>query len=143
MDAKKELNLLGKSPEEQANELVEKVIVRFTDQHIFRDLSPPLAQGEEPEEFELEPSLHLSPHFFEGDNALPPMLERAEEESLGEHEDRVFKFMLACDDDRFSSFGSLPDMDNRKERKFADLYNQALMQRLKQKEKNKRRCVIF
>ena len=74
---------------------------------------------------------------------MPPMLQRGEEESLPEHEERVYKFMLACDDERFASFGDLPDLESRKERKFVDLYHRALEARLKQKEKSKRRCTIF
>jgi hypothetical protein len=78
-----------------------------------KQIDAPLKHGEMPAELILEKKFMVTPEFFSHPKyALPRLLMKLAGESELVHQERVKRYMLACDDQRFSEIANIIDPDN-------------------------------
>ena len=78
----------------------------------------------------------LDEYFTNGKYALPSLLKKLAGESESNHEERVRKYLLACDDQRFSDVANLIDPQNQFQLGFFNLYNEIQIQRINRTSSN-------
>lgn len=106
----------------------------------LKQVDGPLQENEKPAPFVVEKKFMVLEEYFTNEKyALPPLLKKLAGETESNHEERVRKYLLACDDQRFSDVANLIDPQNEFQLGFFNLYNeiQALrISRISSKDSN-------
>ena len=112
----------------------------------FKQLDPPLNQGELPICFIVQKKFMVAPEFFSHPRyPLPMILKKLAGETELTHQERVKRYMLACDDQKFSDMANIIDPENQFQIGFFNLYNEATEQRIQMRgsSEDKFKCMIF
>ena len=79
----------------------------------MKQVDPPLKDKEVPKDFIIVKKFMLVNEYFTHDKyALPIMLKKMAGETEIVHQERVRKFLLACDDQKFSDISNLINPEN-------------------------------
>lgn len=80
----------------------------------MKHVDPPLLEKEMPRDFIVVKKFMLVNEYFTHDKySLPMMLKKLAGESEIVHQERVKKFLLACDDQKFSDISNLINPENQ------------------------------
>ena len=129
----------------------DKIIKEFMGDVKMRQVDPPLIAGEEPIQFIVEKKFMIVDEYFTHPQyPLPKILKKLAGESELVHQERVKKYLIACDDTTFSGIANMIDPENQFQMGFFNLYNDAMGQRINlrqtqspEEEKKGLRCNIF
>ena len=79
----------------------------------LKEVDPPLKDKQEPAIQMMEKKFMLVEEYFQHDRyALPLMLKKMSGESEHDHQERVKRFLIACDDQRFTDIAFLINPEN-------------------------------
>ena len=79
----------------------------------LKQVDGPLSENEKPERYVVEKKFMVLDEYFTNERyGLPSLLKKLAGETESNHEERVRKYLLACDDQRFSDVANLIDPQN-------------------------------
>lgn len=91
----------------------------------LKEVDPPLKDKQEPAIQMMEKKFMLVEEYFQHDRyALPLMLKKMSGESEHDHQERVKRFLIACDDQRFTDIAFLINPENQFQQGFYKLYSE-------------------
>ena len=99
----------------------ERVVELFMREQRTSHLSGPLIEGEEPDHFEILPSMYMPPGYFKGKNGLPSSLQKSPNETDEAHEKRVELYLCSLDKKQLGDVAYLINPKDKRERAFQDL----------------------
>ena len=80
----------------------------------LKQIDPPLTSSEEPAHFILDKKFMIVDEFFTHErHPLPKILKKLAGESEICHQERVKKYLLACDDTTFCQYANMIDPENQ------------------------------
>ena len=113
----------------------------------MKEMDPPLKENQEPAIQMMEKKFMLVEEYFANERfALPLMMKRISGESESDHQERVKRFLIACDDQRFTDIAFLINPENQFQQGFYKLYTEVTAIRSRQGRSgetpfNKRCCI--
>tara|TARA_B110000305_G_C18872262_1_gene373711 strand:- start:30 stop:335 length:306 start_codon:yes stop_codon:yes gene_type:complete len=91
----------------------DKIVKEFMGDVKMKQVDPPLKEGEIPEQFMVEKKFMVVEEYFTHEKyCLPPICRKLAGETEFTHQERVKRYLLACDDSRFSDIGHIINAEN-------------------------------
>lgn len=124
----------------------DRIVRAFMGNVKLKEMDPPLKERQEPEVQMMEKKFMLVEEYFTHERyALPLMIKKISGESEFDHLERVKRFLMACDDQRFTDIAFLINPENQFQQGFYKLYTEVTAVRGSQgrspDSSNKRCCV--
>jgi len=103
----------------------DKIVRAFMGNVKLKEMDAPLDEREEPTIQMIEKKFMLVEEYFTHDRyALPLMIKKISGESEYDHQERVRRFLMACDDQRFTDIAFLINPENQFQQGFYKLYTE-------------------
>ena len=107
------------------------IVHEFMGKTTLEEASPKPKDGEKPVYFQLEKKFIVVEEYFTNKIfKLPPLFKRLGIESERDHEERVLRMLIVCDDNTFTQIQYIIDPDNHLQEGFIATYNKATAERI-------------
>lgn len=101
------------------------LIYDFMGDVMLKYVSPALQNGEVPDFFQIQKHFTIIPYYLANEFCrLPPLTKKLPNELEKSHRERVEKYLLACDEQRFTEIAQIIDPGDEIQMGFFNLYNE-------------------